>query len=47
MLLDSVYKGEPEITQEELRADESGSAALESEPDDAKLAAAKKASSKS
>jgi uncharacterized protein YrrD len=47
VLLDSVYKGEPDITQEELRADESGSAALESEPDEAKPAAGKKASTKS
>jgi hypothetical protein len=31
VLLDSVYKGEPEITQEDLRAGESGSAALEGE----------------
>lgn len=46
VLLDSVYKGEPDITQEELRADESGSAALESEADEAKPAA-KKASIKS
>ena len=46
VLLDSVYKGEPDIAQEELRADESGSAALESEPEDSKPAAARKASNK-
>ena len=46
VLLDSVYKGEPDIAQAELRADESGSAALESEPEDSKPAAARKASNK-
>ena len=46
VLLDSVYKGEPDIAQEELRADESGSAALESEPEDGKPAAPRKASNK-
>ena len=38
VLLDSVYKGEPEITQKELRADEDGSAALESDAHEAKAA---------
>lgn len=45
VLLDSVYKGEPELTQRDLRASEPGSEALESE--DAKRAPAKQSRSKS
>lgn len=42
VLLDSVYKGEPELSQRDLRASESGSEALESVSDDAGSESAKR-----
>lgn len=46
VLLDSVYKGDPNISPEELRAGESGSAALEPESAEAKPKAPKEHASK-